>query len=1219
MMENECKRADTKPEEEKDDPISSSAITVTSEAKGEPDQAPASDTIPSSGNSPPPSPTPTLPAKKPTSISRLKSSSLPLPPTSLNESGDLNAGMYTRVNLRVRAETRLGEQVHCSGSSFMMGQYNPNESMVLITDPEMYPVWVTSRPLILPRGVPHHYVYAIFSGGSFNRWEDIPCDRRVVPEGREMTIKEDYGVYHDRMILAPKEVLDNNNSPTNSQALAASGRSMVYDRTIPVSDRSSTSLTNAASVSAADLTTNHATLTGDDHLDTTNATVGQEEESHRTFSLKKPQHFRANFPHHSNVASRFKRFQSAQFKPLPDTTLYLICFHLPVKLKRDPTTSKWQVAWNHDSLIAKSEGSVAENMKVQWIGCITHESCDEFGSLTEDDRHQISAILLTINCVAIFIDPAILEDHYQGYCKSHLWPMFHNVDVLDINSAIWEKNQVEHWEKQGSGKWKSAYRFVNQAFADVMITKVKPVDILWVHDYHLLLFGADLTRLCLDQKRQRPKMVLFIHVPFPTSEIFRELSNGPELLEGMLSVDLVGFHSFDHARHFLNACKRFLGLSYQSRRGGDLGVDFHGRNVTVTITHVGLETKYISQGLDDPDVDRRARALREKHAGKILICGVDKCQRLSGVPLKLLAMEQLVHISRVWRDKVVLVQRCIRMGYRHGDQNHSSSEIKCLVDRINSKYGLVIDYEEVEHFELKDRLVLWRASDIMLHTAIRGGLNVKPLEYVFARGYQSSCSLKSKSSEDQQLTTTTTDPGAGVVVLSEFSGCCCVLNGALRINPWNLSQVTSSLDQALGMSMEERVSRRARDIEYITKKSAASWTRQVLLVLQEATLSSSSSADLGEQQQQQFSSLAEGGLELVRNTNHHLDRMMDFTMLDSQKILQAYRATSHRVFLLDYGGTIIARENMSMYVKKDFTAVSGRAPSTRMMQALTNLSADPRNVVFIISGVSQVNLSSVLGHIKGLGLASQWEKFVFESSQNRECAELSTDFDTERRPTTTSETTKDSSVWQHHHQVDFCWDKVRQAVDPILRAYQSRTNGSILQYLEQGIAWNFRSTDPEWGLMQANHLQQELLVLLEDFPVTIIRKKGLLEIVPEGLHKGIVARRILSSRAIRQHGNPDFIFCIGDDTTDEMMFKSIYEYIAERSEESIHGGMNVGNSHSSTGEGEATTLPALPKTQLEHVFTCTVGKKQSHAHLYVNGVCDVENLFYTLGEQSSST
>lgn len=1027
--------------------------------------------------------------------------------------GDLNTGTYTRVHLRVRAPVALGEQLHCSGSSFSMGQYNPNESTALFTSPDEYPIWKTLKPLILPRGVPHHYMFAVFSGGQFDKWEAIECDRIIIPEGLEMTIEEEYGLSDETMIL---ENVDDKTS-----------RSVVYRR-----------------------------------VQDSDAQSSEDKEITRSSS----QHF----PLNKHQVSGYKRFQSSNFKPEPDTTLMIVSYHLPVLIEREAVGFKIQ--WDLDTIMAKTEGSVADSLKVHWIGCLTHHAYPRVAELTQDDWHEIVQQLALMNCSVIRLDPEIEQHFYLGYCKNTLWPMFHNVDILDLCSAVWEKKSVQGTDEFATGKWWTAYKRANQVFAEKVFQTTKPGDTVFIHDYHFFLLASNIEKLCKIAERPAPKMIFFLHIPFPTSEIFRELSNGPELLEGVLSVDVVGFHSFDHARHFLNACKRFLGLSYQSRRGGNLGVDFHGRNVIVTISHIGIETQYLSTGLADPIVAENALALQDKYKGKILICGIDIMERLSGVPLKLLAFEQLIELYPVWKDKVVLVQRCIRGGSRPGDESHSAQENKQLVQRITSKHGAVIDYEECDSMELKDRLALYLSCGIMFHTPIRGGLNRRPLEYAFAR-----------------------EKNPGVTLLSEFSACCCVMNGAIRINPWNMSENTTILDQALVMSKEERDGRRARDLGYITQKTAASWTRQVMTVLQEAMEDPDE-----EYTDMEYTDMEIGGSHVLR-----IGERTDFVQLDPSKLLNAYKSTQRRIFLVDYGGTIIVRENMSMYVKKDFTAVSGRSPSSRMMTALAKLCANPLNTVFIISGVSQVNLTSALGHIQGLSLAAQ-SGVLWSFAQQMKETEVNGEVVGGREICSALETLNEESAskrqWEQQKNLSYDWNQIRSVADPILKAFRSRTNGSIIQQMEQGIAWNYRSTDPEWGLMQANQLQTDLHEVLKDFPVMIVRKKGLLEIVPEGLHKGAVARKILATESAKKGRHPDFIFCIGDDTTDESMFKAIYEYIAERSEDSVHG-MDGGMS--------------LTDQSIQHVFTCTVGKKPSNAHLYVNAVQDVEDLMSLLGEESA--
>ncbi|CEG43722.1 trehalose-phosphatase [Plasmopara halstedii] len=1068
-------------------------------------------------------------------------------------SGDVNTGIYTRVYLKVKAPSRLGETVHCSGSSFIMGHFNPNESMTLVTTPDEYPYWRTVKPMILPQGVPHQYMYALFSGGVFSSWEQIEHERVLIPEGREMLVVEEYGNYTQDMELLPTgERIE---------------RSLVYERR---RDESSAKL--------QDNVLKDISATVDENLKGMEATVAvraldekdmvDARSPHSSVAGSPSQRFRQSI----KLQSRYKRYIPSSYRPSPDAMLFLVCYHLPVKLTKSTDDGSWTATWNRDSLISRSDNSIAESVNTTWIGCVTYHARSDLEELSEDDKTEITAILADMSCIPVFIDRQLAANHHGGYCKSKLWPMFHNVDILDIYYSIWDRAEVIEWkEERNNGEWWDAYQEVNRLLAKRVGELCKENDTVWVHDYHLLLFPSYLANMCGIAKRKRPNMVFFLHVPFPTSEVFRELSHGTQLLEGVLDVDVVGFHSFDHARHFLNACKRFLGLTYQSRRGGNLGVDYHGRNVVITISHVGIETTLIRKVLNDPDVQEAARKLRDKHAGKVLIAGVDVCQRLSGIPLKMLAFEQFFSNCPSWKDKLVFVERATLTQTRLGDQNYSSNEISKLVKRITKAHGPgCIDYEESSSpLTIEERVALWLASDILMVTSIREGLNLKPLEFVFAKGVNST-------------------DRPGVVILSEFSACCCVLNGAVRVNPWNITGLVNSLDNALTMSNEERLGRRARDLPYITNQPAANWTKQVLSVLQEATENSAGDEEL--------TNMEYMDTEIGRSHVVRVGDRLDFKQLNIDKVIEAYMQSNRRMFLLGYGGTVVARENIAMYVKKDFTAVTGKRPSSTMMDALKNLSSDSRNSIFVVSGVTKATLAASLGHIPGLGLVSDngaWYSWAQSTGGDDTDDVMMQD--------------SGNSIERRWHQPNFKldWRPVREVVDPILKVYCTRTNGSVLRYAQQSIAWNFRSTDPEWGLLQANSLQSDLEEVIRDLPVTLIRKKGLLEIVPEGLNKGIVARQILTQDVTTGHSHPDFLFCIGDDTTDESMFKAIYDYYAERTEESVHGRT------AGTYEDHVTATDDGP---LHHVFTCTVGKKPSNAHLYVNNVDEVELLFQALGK-----
>jgi trehalose 6-phosphate synthase/phosphatase len=154
------------------------------------------------------------------------------------------------------------------------------------------------------------------------------------------------------------------------------------------------------------------------------------------------------------------------------------------------------------------------------------------------------------------------------------------------------KEEMVGWDQSKLEGWWEAYQQINRLVANVMIDLVKLNDIIWVHDYHLSLLPQFLEELEVQKAgRVMSRKVFFLHIPFPTSQIFRELECGEAILQGILHANVVGFHAFDHARHFLNAAKRILGLDYESMVGGLIGVHFHGKTVLVTISNVSIEPR----------------------------------------------------------------------------------------------------------------------------------------------------------------------------------------------------------------------------------------------------------------------------------------------------------------------------------------------------------------------------------------------------------------------------------------------------------------------------------------------------------------------------------------------------------------------------------------------------------------------------------------------------
>ena len=290
--------------------------------------------------------------------------------------------------------------------------------------------------------------------------------------------------------------------------------------------------------------------------------------------------------------------------------IFIVCYHLPVIVSKDAATGKWSARWA-ESLLAKTEdSSFVAAYNPHWVGTVTLANSM---AVDDDDRRALQSVLSAMDCTALFFDDDVRDAHYMGFCKQVLWQAFHHVDLLDMRDPAFSidlnstsirlqpdgtlRDVRSSWDQRQVGHWYEAFRIVNGTFAREVAGMVRPDDIDWVHDYHLSL----MPRLLGDEERRAngsgvrlTKKIFFLHGPFPPSMIFKEMECGPDILEGMLNADVVGFHGFTDARHFLSSAKRILGVAHESFEGGLLGIKYKKRIVAVTMSSVSIEPPLVS-------------------------------------------------------------------------------------------------------------------------------------------------------------------------------------------------------------------------------------------------------------------------------------------------------------------------------------------------------------------------------------------------------------------------------------------------------------------------------------------------------------------------------------------------------------------------------------------------------------------------------------------------
>jgi len=410
----------------------------------------------------------------------------------------------------------------------------------------------------------------------------------------------------------------------------------------------------------------------------------------------------------------------------------------------------------------------------------------DLGGLDAGRRREVERRLAELRLAPVMLSPEEVSRYYEGYANGVLWPLLH-YSVARLPALVDDLD---------------AYEAVNERFADAVAALHRPGDVVWIHDYQLML----VPRL-LRERIPDARIGFFLHIPFPSSEIFRVLPRRERLLEGMLGADLVGFHAPAYVRHFASSALRLLGAA--------TGVDriaWEGRDVRVGVFPMGVDAARFDAAARSEDV----RALVESHraAGTQLLVGVDRLDYTKGIPRRLLAFEALLRRHPELRERVRLVQVAVPSRENVEAYREYRDEVDALVGRIHGEFatpGWSPIHYLYRALAFEEIVALYRAADAALVTPLRDGMNLVAKEFVAAR-----------PDED------------GVLVLSEFAGAAAELAEAVLVNPYDVEATADAMHRALTMPADERQTRMAHLRARVARHDVHWWASAFLSALEAA-------------------------------------------------------------------------------------------------------------------------------------------------------------------------------------------------------------------------------------------------------------------------------------------------------------------------------------------------------------------------------------------------
>jgi trehalose 6-phosphate synthase/phosphatase len=503
--------------------------------------------------------------------------------------------------------------------------------------------------------------------------------------------------------------------------------------------------------------------------------------------------------------------------------IIIISNRLPVTVKKSGKRLEYIDSIGGLSTGLKKYHEEADSVWVGWPGIADED-------LTAREKRNIEKTLKEkYNCLPVFLTQDEVNKYYFGFCNNTIWPLFHYFSSQT-------QYDITTWD---------AYVEVNQKFYDRVKSSIGKKDTIWVHDYQLMLLPEII-------KRHNPTVQVgfFLHIPFPSAELFRLLVWREEILRGLLGADLIGFHTYDYVRHFLSCTRRLLGLDDVLNV-----INYEDRYVKVDSFPMGIDYKRFNGPYEETNLSPEVLEIKKIKETKRIILSIDRLDYTKGIPARIRAFNSFLikypqYIGKVRMNLIVAPSRTEIENYEL-----LLKEIREMVSETNGTFG-TMNWMPIwflfKTFSQEELIALYRNSDVLLVTPLRDGMNLIAKEYVAAR----------------------TDFG-GMLVLSETAGAASELAEAVIVNANDANSVALGIMTALEMPQEEKIARNKIMHQRLKRYTVEVW--------------------------------AEDFLKQLKSTCEDAEVVALPKPIETSKdhIEKGYRDAKKRILFLDYDGTLV--------------------------------------------------------------------------------------------------------------------------------------------------------------------------------------------------------------------------------------------------------------------------------------------------------------------------
>ncbi|MEW5950328.1 MAG: bifunctional alpha,alpha-trehalose-phosphate synthase (UDP-forming)/trehalose-phosphatase [Elusimicrobia bacterium] len=452
--------------------------------------------------------------------------------------------------------------------------------------------------------------------------------------------------------------------------------------------------------------------------------------------------------------------------------------------------------------------------------------------ISENMRDRFNVKSKDHNIVSVFIKDEDMEYFYQGFCNKTIWPLFHYFQA-------YTRYEEKHYE---------TYKTINRIFADKICEIAQDGDIIWIHDYHLML----VPQMVREVLGNRVKIGFFLHIPFPSFEVFRLLPVlwREEILKGILGSDLIGFHTNEYTYSFLRALLRILGIDHNLGK-----IYWNDRIIKIDTFPMGIDFEKFNALSQTSEIRLISKEIKEKIKTEKIIFSVDRLDYTKGINNRLLGFEEFLKNNPEHHKKITFYLLLVPSRIAIDRYRELKDEIDKKISQINSTYGTV-DWQPIiylwRHVPVNELVATYLASDICLITPLRDGMNLVAKEYIAAKSDYN-----------------------GVLILSEMAGSAKELIEAILVNPNSAREISEALKKAITMNHEEKRDRLYEMQKRLKEYSVISWAKDFIC-----------------------------DIEAVYKENNNLTAIF-LSEENLNKIIKDFQKSTKSLIISDYDGTLV--------------------------------------------------------------------------------------------------------------------------------------------------------------------------------------------------------------------------------------------------------------------------------------------------------------------------